>query len=32
MKAPEFSTQGLTWHALRLSLISTWLVWVPTHM
>lgn len=22
----------LTWQALRLSLISTWLVWVPTHM
>lgn len=25
------STQ-LTWQAFRLSLISTWLVWVPTHM
>lgn len=24
--------QKLTWQALRLSLISTWLVWVPTHM
>lgn len=23
---------SLTWQALRLSLISTWLVWVPTHM
>lgn len=22
----------LTWQAFRLSLISTWLVWVPTHM
>lgn len=21
-----------TWQAFRLSLISTWLVWVPTHM
>lgn len=25
------STQ-LTWQAFRLSLISTWLVWVPTHI
>lgn len=25
-------TNKLTWQALRLSLISTWLVWVPTHM
>lgn len=25
-------TNQLTWQALRLSLISTWLVWVPTHM
>lgn len=24
--------RNFTWQALRLSLISTWLVWVPTHM
>lgn len=23
---------SFTWQAFRLSLISTWLVWVPTHM
>lgn len=26
------SKNTLTWQALRLSLISTWLVWEPTHM
>lgn len=26
------SRNTLTWQALRLSLISTWLVWEPTHM
>lgn len=25
-------TNALTWQALRLSLISTWLVWEPTHI
>lgn len=31
-KTKQHSSFFLTWQALRLSLISTWLVWVPTHM
>ena len=29
---PSLGPSLLTWQAFRLSLISTWLVWDPTHM